>query len=315
MRKRLLSWLSTLLILTGTLLPPVSATAERADVIPAGSWALSSSGPVYANGNTTWEYSFARKGNPQMMQQLELALCRSFNARNVNASHGGSVQSSLGPRLIKWETSAMGDGDTITVTYEGLWASGSQSWSIATERDIFKGQVSGPACEVLAPDFTLSKTVSPVADASQAKTSLTLTGGGTVYYFYTVTNTGNVELTIAEAVDDKLGPITFSPAVLPVGGTATAMLSKTFGPGEAALHWHDLRHTAAVFFFEAGLSAPDVQAILGHSSLLVTQLYADTRRLAARRAVPAMSQFFNSQSRGQLEGGESAAKTVSDLVI
>ena len=45
---------------------------------------------------------------------------------------------------------------------------------------------------------------------------------------------------------------------------------KTFGPGERALHWHDLRHTAAVFFFDAGLPAPDVQAILGHSSLLVT---------------------------------------------
>ncbi len=90
---------------------------------------------------------------------------------------------------------------------------------------------------------------------------------------------------------------------------------KTFGPGEPALHWHDLRHTAAVFFFHAGLSAPDVQAILGHSSLLVTQLYADTRRLAARRAVPALSKFFGSQSRGQLEGGESAADSASDLVI
>ncbi|MER3386346.1 MAG: site-specific integrase [Microcella pacifica] len=90
---------------------------------------------------------------------------------------------------------------------------------------------------------------------------------------------------------------------------------KTFGPGERALHWHDLRHTAAVFFFDAGLPAPDVQAILGHSSLLVTQLYADTRRLAARRAVPALSQFLGSQSRGQLGGGESAAKSASDLGI
>ncbi|MFN3707363.1 tyrosine-type recombinase/integrase [Microcella sp.] len=90
---------------------------------------------------------------------------------------------------------------------------------------------------------------------------------------------------------------------------------KTFGPDENALHWHDLRHTAAVFFFEAGLPAPDVQAILGHSSLLVTQLYADTRQLAARRAVPALSQYLSAQSRGQLEGGDQAAKTASDLVI
>lgn len=89
---------------------------------------------------------------------------------------------------------------------------------------------------------------------------------------------------------------------------------KTFGPGEPALHWHDLRHTAAVFLFASGRSAPDVQAILGHSSLLVTQLYADTRRLAARQAVPAFSKYLSSQSRGQLEGGESAANSASDLV-
>jgi len=40
-----------------------------------------------------------------------------------------------------------------------------------------------------------------------------------------------------------------------------------------------------------------------------------TRRLAARRAVPTLSQFWGSQSRGQLEGGESAANSASDLVI
>lgn len=90
---------------------------------------------------------------------------------------------------------------------------------------------------------------------------------------------------------------------------------KTYGPGEPALHWHDLRHTAAVFFFDAGLPAPDVQAILGHSSLLVTQLYADTRRLAARRAVPTLSRFLAAQSRGQVGGGEYGAKSASDREI
>lgn len=88
---------------------------------------------------------------------------------------------------------------------------------------------------------------------------------------------------------------------------------KVFAPEEPALHWHDLRHTAAVFFFDAGLPAPDVQALLGHSSLMVTQLYADTRRLAARRSVAPLSAFFGSQSRGHPEGGESAARSVSDL--
>lgn len=88
-------------------------------------------------------------------------------------------------------------------------------------------------------------------------------------------------------------------------------LVKSFAPGEPELHWHDLRHTAAVFFFDAGLPAPDVQALLGHSSLMVTQLYADTRRLAARRSVGPLSAFF-AQSRGQLGGGEAPTMTGSD---
>lgn len=42
----------------------------------------------------------------------------------------------------------------------------------------------------------------------------------------------------------------------------------------------------------AGLSAPDVQAILGHSSLAVTQLYANTRNDAAKRGAVALSAFY-----------------------
>ena len=57
---------------------------------------------------------------------------------------------------------------------------------------------------------------------------------------------------------------------------------KQFAPDQAALHRHDLRHTAAVMVFRAGFSAPDVQAILGHSSLAVTQMYANTRNDAAK---------------------------------
>lgn len=74
---------------------------------------------------------------------------------------------------------------------------------------------------------------------------------------------------------------------------------KTFGDGERPLCFHDLRHTAAHVLFEAGLSAPDVQAILGHSSLAVTQLYADTRREAARRGVAALGAFWASTEQGQ----------------
>lgn len=88
---------------------------------------------------------------------------------------------------------------------------------------------------------------------------------------------------------------------------------KAFPPDEAPLHWHDLRHTAAVMLFRAGLSAPDVQAILGHSTLAVTQLYANTRNDAAKRGAIALSDFYRAKSTGQLRGGEEAAKTASDL--
>jgi len=88
---------------------------------------------------------------------------------------------------------------------------------------------------------------------------------------------------------------------------------KTFAPGEPPLHWHDLRHTAAVALFNAGVSAPDVQAILGHSSLLVTQLYADTRADAARRGAAALSAYWAAQSNSQSGGGEAPAQTSADL--
>lgn len=87
---------------------------------------------------------------------------------------------------------------------------------------------------------------------------------------------------------------------------------KTFVPGERPLRWQDLRHTAAVALFNAGVSAPDVQAILGHSSLLVTQLYADTRADAAKRGGEALSKYWDSQSNGHIRGGEAAAKSPSD---
>jgi integrase len=90
---------------------------------------------------------------------------------------------------------------------------------------------------------------------------------------------------------------------------------KAFAPGEPALHWHDLRHTAAVALFNAGVSAPDVQAILGHSSLLVTQLYADTRADAARRGGVALSRCWDAQSNGQLRGDEETAKLAADQGI
>ncbi|HRN28195.1 MAG TPA: tyrosine-type recombinase/integrase [Terrimesophilobacter sp.] len=87
---------------------------------------------------------------------------------------------------------------------------------------------------------------------------------------------------------------------------------KSFPDGENRLRWHDLRHTAANVLFRAGLSAPDVQAVLGHSSLAVTQLYSDTRNDAAKRATTALSGFWATKSKSQSGGGDLAPKTPTD---
>lgn len=76
---------------------------------------------------------------------------------------------------------------------------------------------------------------------------------------------------------------------------------KVFPPDEPPLRFHDLRHTLGTMLFIAGVSAPDVQAILGHSSLAVTQRYANTAADAARRASGFMSEFFRAHA---LDGGE-----------
>ena len=59
---------------------------------------------------------------------------------------------------------------------------------------------------------------------------------------------------------------------------------KTFAPGTPPLHLHDLRHTAATLLCRAGVPVNEVQAILGHSSLAVTQMYARANDEAALRA-------------------------------
>ncbi len=54
--------------------------------------------------------------------------------------------------------------------------------------------------------------------------------------------------------------------------------------GRSDLRIHDLRHTFATILFDAGASAPDVQATLGHSSLQVTERYSRAREGVAKRA-------------------------------
>jgi integrase len=54
------------------------------------------------------------------------------------------------------------------------------------------------------------------------------------------------------------------------------------------LRIHDLRHTLATLLFDAGAAANDVQAILGHSSLQVTERYSRARADVALRANAAL---------------------------
>lgn len=59
------------------------------------------------------------------------------------------------------------------------------------------------------------------------------------------------------------------------------------------LRVHDLRHTLATLLFDAGAAANDVQAILGHSSMQVTEKYSQARSDAAVRANGALDKLLH----------------------
>ncbi|WP_375386763.1 tyrosine-type recombinase/integrase [uncultured Microbacterium sp.] len=60
------------------------------------------------------------------------------------------------------------------------------------------------------------------------------------------------------------------------------------------LRIHDLRHTLATLLFDAGASANDVQAVLGHSSMQMTERYSRSRSDVAKRAAAAIDSLFDS---------------------
>lgn len=70
---------------------------------------------------------------------------------------------------------------------------------------------------------------------------------------------------------------------------------RVYPPGEKPLHLHDLRHTTATLLCRAGVPVTDVQAILGHSSLAVTQIYARANDEAALRAGKRFGAFLASE--------------------
>jgi len=61
--------------------------------------------------------------------------------------------------------------------------------------------------QVAAPSISLVKTVGTTAGVCAITSSITVPAGTTVYYCYTVTNTGNVTLNLHNLVDDRLGPL------------------------------------------------------------------------------------------------------------
>lgn len=67
--------------------------------------------------------------------------------------------------------------------------------------------------------------------------------------------------------------------------------------GRPDLRMHDLPHTFATILFDAGASAPDVQATLGHSSLQVTERYSRAREGVALRAGAVLDQALGGGTR------------------
>jgi integrase len=55
---------------------------------------------------------------------------------------------------------------------------------------------------------------------------------------------------------------------------------------------HDLRHTLATLLFDGGAAANDVQAIMGHSTLQMTERYSRARSDAARRGAERLDSLF-----------------------
>ncbi len=70
--------------------------------------------------------------------------------------------------------------------------------------------------------------------------------------------------------------------------------------GRPDLMIRDLRHTFATMLFDAGVSAPDVQQAMGHSSLQVTERYSRPRDGSAARSAVKLNDFL---------GGTSASST------
>jgi hypothetical protein len=220
MRRKFLAWVSSVLILLGVLMPAAAAIAQNAP----NSWDVSSSGPVYENNTTTWTYTLTSSGSPPSASQLVLDLCAAFGA--ITSSPEYTVREN---NQLKWNDERLdGSGTVITVQYAGYWAQAAQHWQVTAGNDTFQGNVNGPACSSVNTGFTVSKKVSTTNNPAMGQSQLTLQGGGAVYFFYTIANTGNVPLTISSAMDDVLGDVGLTGTEIAAHDRITATKTQTF---------------------------------------------------------------------------------------
>jgi len=121
-------------------------------------------------------------------------------------------------------TPAAGFSGSDSFTYQAGDGSGT---SATTSVSLNVAFVPAPPATVL--DFAVSLGVSSTNNPATSQPSLALTGGGTAFYFYSFTNTGNQTLTIAQATDSVAGSIAFSANIVPPGATVTGTRVKLFG--------------------------------------------------------------------------------------
>ena len=239
MHRKLLSWLSAVLMVLGVLVPALTALAHHSP----GEWNVSVSAPQYQNGNTIYTYTISATGQPHALSHFNLGYCAEWGSITTTPPYDeiGDDPPTGMSSVIKWERSVENNQTlTITLTLTGLWAPGSQPWLVKTGQGDFPttgpGSLAGPSCSQLAPDFAISKKVS-LSESGPWADEITLAGGGMAYYRYVFTNTGNTPLTISEAIDDKLGNITYPSDPVPVGGSVIlGPVSKSFpslAPGSA----------------------------------------------------------------------------------
>jgi len=91
----------------------------------------------------------------------------------------------------------------------------------------------------------------------------------------------------ADAGANRARPATSLPR--PLKSWRTAWKAALRRAGIKDFRWHDLRHTAASWWIDAGVPLDVVKELLGHASIVTTGRYAHRAGDARRRAVDAVA--------------------------